>query len=98
MPKAPKNLSLPWGKFEFVLLLFGRRKFKILVMVDLVLLAEELTQSLWVRHIQDSLTIVLACWTPSPGLGLLILQPLLVLVVLQHLWGQLLTRGTWRQQ
>lgn len=53
-------------------------------------------------HTQDSLcqtlTIVLACCFPSLGLCLLILQPLLVLIVLQHLWGQLLTRGTWRQQ
>lgn len=47
---------------------------------------------------RQSLTIVLACWFPRLGLPLLILQPLLVLVVLQHLWGQLLARGTRRQQ
>lgn len=44
MPKALRNPSLPWGKLEFVLLLLGRRKFNRLVMVNLVLLVEELTQ------------------------------------------------------
>lgn len=51
-------------------------------------------------HTQDSqtLTIVLACWFPSLGLCLLILQPLLLLIELQHLWGQCLTRGARKQQ
>ena len=53
-------------------------------------------------HTQDrpcqTLTLVLVRWVPSLGLCLIILQPLLVLRVLQHLWGQLLTRATQRQQ
>lgn len=54
-------------------------------------------------HTRDSqyqtLTIVLACRFSSLGLGLLILQPVLVLIVLQQLWRQLLTWGAqWQQQ